>query len=119
VAARRCNYCHGTAEADRGALHVEAWPVSANVLQAVYPAYRHHVPVDVYSAWLPRGCSTCDSRDRLQIDHDHLCCPDTPSCGVCVHGIVCNRHNHLIGCVECGGRNDEDVLFFLVAYAFA
>lgn len=30
---------------------------------------------------------------RSCVDHDHRCCPHAKSCGKCVRGILCNRHN--------------------------
>ena len=51
---------------------------------------------------LDAGCYApgCDSRKRLVIDHDHDCCPLGRSCGNCVRGALCNRHNVHLGYLE-------------------
>jgi len=33
-------------------------------------------------------------------DHDHACCPGGTSCGKCVRGILCGRHNLMLGHVR-------------------
>jgi hypothetical protein len=48
---------------------------------------------------LSGGCSIngCDSVEGLVIDHDHGCCHNTPTCGVCTRGALCTNHNIAIG----------------------
>lgn len=37
---------------------------------------------------------------RLQVDHDHACCPGDKSCGQCVRRLLCWRCNTTIGRVN-------------------
>ena len=47
------------------------------------------------------GCTATDSeKNRLQIDHDHDCCKGYRSCGSCVRGALCRRHNLYLGWLE-------------------
>lgn len=39
----------------------------------------------------------CDDRRRLNVDHDHRCCPGGRSCGECVRGLLCAGHNRVEG----------------------
>lgn len=37
---------------------------------------------------------------RLNVDHDHKCCPGRETCGKCIRGLLCNRCNNALGVVE-------------------
>ncbi len=48
------------------------------------------------------GCALCGAAPKeggknLGIDHDHACCPGRMSCGKCIRGILCDRHNLGLG----------------------
>lgn len=39
-------------------------------------------------------CISCGNPPRRwYVDHDHNCCPTTPTCGRCTRGLVCNGCN--------------------------
>lgn len=42
------------------------------------------------------GLATGASKN-LSIDHDHTCCPETPTCGKCTRGELCTPCNDLLG----------------------
>ena len=49
-----------------------------------------------------RGCAICGNgpsgkHKYLQFDHDHACCPTTPTCGKCVRGLLCSGCNTGLG----------------------
>lgn len=56
---------------------------------------------------LSQPCSICGSTENPSIDHDHSCCPGAKSCGKCVRGTVCGRHNRMLGQL---GDNPERLL---------
>lgn len=35
--------------------------------------------------------------ERLNVDHDHACCPGEKTCGKCIRGLLCRNCNHGIG----------------------
>lgn len=46
------------------------------------------------------GCGVCKrplSRKEYQVDHDHSCCPEEKTCGLCVRGVVCSLCNKGLG----------------------
>lgn len=49
---------------------------------------------------------------KLAVDHDHKCCPTTPTCGECTRGLLCSTCNKLLGHV----RDNPDALFRGGAY---
>ena len=49
---------------------------------------------------------------KLAVDHDHSCCPTTPTCGECTRGLLCSMCNKLLGHV----RDNPDALFRGGAY---
>jgi hypothetical protein len=63
------------------------------------------------------GCdkSANENGRRLHIDHDHDCCPGRWSCGECVRGLLCDRHNLILGLID----DDIDGLLALVDYLTA
>lgn len=44
-----------------------------------------------------RRCALCQratgKTKRLAVDHDHRCCPETPTCGKCTRGLLCTTCN--------------------------
>lgn len=72
---------------------------------------RHHYNIDESEYFrlleLQGGhCAMCPAtstdvhRPYLSVDHDHSCCPGDRSCGKCIRGLVCGRHNHMLGNVK-------------------
>jgi hypothetical protein len=39
------------------------------------------------------GCHTPMPDEKLEVDHDHACCPGKRSCGRCVRGLLCHPCN--------------------------
>ena len=52
---------------------------------------------EVYDEMIKNGCYVCGSHESLNVDHDHSCCPGKRTCGKCVRGILCRRHNWVMG----------------------
>lgn len=64
------------------------------------PKYKYGISLEQYQVLLDQGCEICGSKHRLQIDHDHSCCPGQKTCGKCVRGILCAKHNRMLGFVN-------------------
>ncbi len=37
---------------------------------------------------------------RIHVDHNHSCCPKTPTCGQCTRGLLCSHCNHSLYTLE-------------------
>jgi Recombination endonuclease VII len=49
------------------------------------------------------GCAICGDPPMsraLAVDHDHNCCPSTPTCGQCTRGLLCSTCNTSLHAVE-------------------
>ena len=52
------------------------------------------------------NCAVCGNVLRTPcVDHDKSCCPGQWSCGSCIRGVVCKKHNTALG-----GFNDNPAL---------
>lgn len=61
---------------------------------------KYNLTLEQYKALLAAGCEVCGELEGLHIDHDHMCCPSQTTCGKCVRGVLCNRHNVALGMVN-------------------
>lgn len=74
----------------------------------------HHVPPELVREWLKLGrqlsCRICGVRFYHQaphIDHDHDHCKGGTSCGKCIRGVLCSKHNTLAGKIQALMRNGQ------------
>jgi hypothetical protein len=67
-----------------------------------YRAAKYSLSKEVITQLLAKGCQfpVENHIGVLHIDHDHSCCPGRKSCGRCVRGVLCARHNLLVGQFE-------------------
>lgn len=69
-------------------------------------AQKYGITVEAVKALVAAGCAAATIGDagrcslRLAIDHDHRCCNRSGSCGKCVRGALCNKHNTALGLYE-------------------
>ncbi len=65
-------------------------------------AKQYGLSYEQYNQIVSRGCYApgCHETTGLQIDHDHSCCSGRKSCGKCVRGALCKRHNLYLGHIE-------------------
>ena len=79
-------------------------------------AARYSLTEKQYDELIATGCAVCGTKENLVIDHDHACCPTTESnkksCGKCIRGVLCQRHNKALGFVS----DNVDELMGLAAY---
>lgn len=65
--------------------------------------------VEQYEELSKNGCGVCGTMDDLCVDHDHNCCAGRKSCGACVRGVLCGRHNKAEGLLN-GDPNEAMAL---------
>lgn len=54
----------------------------------------YNLSFEEYQDLMKSGCEVCGSYENLRIDHNHDCCPSkTKTCGKCIRGVLCDRHN--------------------------
>lgn len=55
----------------------------------------YNITAERYLEMSKNGCQMdgCGSFYRLCVDHDHTCCSGEKSCGACVRGVLCDKHN--------------------------
>jgi hypothetical protein len=65
-------------------------------------ASRYGLTTEALEQHLVNGCYApgCGDTETLVVDHDHKCCSGRRSCGKCVRGALCNRHNLYLGFIE-------------------
>ena len=57
------------------------------------------------------ACAICKRLyEKLNVDHDHSCCPGKRSCGKCVRALLCTNCNSRIGWYE---ANKETIIAYL------
>jgi Recombination endonuclease VII len=69
---------------------------------------RYHITVEQYTEMLIKQgghCALCpttqgETKRRMCVDHDHVCCPGVQCCGKCIRGILCGNCNRKIGFLE-------------------
>lgn len=65
-----------------------------------YIKWRYGVDDEKYQEMIKSGCAICGSTELLCVDHDHACCSGQRTCGKCVRGVLCNKHNIMFGMVN-------------------
>ena len=62
-------------------------------------------------------CAICGThqdnlKKRLNLDHDHNCCPSESSCGNCIRGLLCSICNSAIGLL----KDSEEIIEMALNY---
>ena len=59
-------------------------------------------------------CAICGGSDSraLNVDHNHMCCPDTKTCGNCIRELLCRKCNMAIGLLN------DDILLLKKVIAY-
>jgi hypothetical protein len=62
-------------------------------------------------------CAVCGNKNasgrRLDVDHDHGCCPGKNSCGKCIRDLLCNSCNTFIGKLEMDSERTKKALAYI------
>jgi hypothetical protein len=87
----------------------KAWSAARpDYVRAQRREYLYHVTDEWYQATLARQngrCAICGAGPDVQerpfaVDHDHACCPKTPTCGKCNRGLLCTKCNTAISALD-------------------
>ena len=78
--------------------------------------YKYGLDYELYLEMIDGGCLICESKDFLQVDHNHACCPNERSCGKCVRGVICARCNNLVSHYERGTLKNQVMLEAIAEY---
>lgn len=63
---------------------------------------------------VPYVCDGCLSEGvKLNVDHDHSCCPGYKSCGKCVRGALCTPCNSALGLLKDDAERLTNLLMYL------
>lgn len=76
---------------------------------------KYNLTLEEYRTMLASGCEICGELEGLHIDHDHTCCPGQNTCGKCVRGVLCNRHNVALGMVNDSTEELEGLIGYLAS----
>lgn len=60
----------------------------------------YKLTLEQYEELSKDGCAVCGTFEKLCVDHDHNCCPGKYTCGQCVRGVLCSKHNKGEGAFE-------------------
>jgi ribosomal protein S14 len=81
---------------------------------------KYNFPYENYMEMLDKQenrCAICGThqdnlKKRLNLDHDHNCCPSESSCGNCIRGLLCSICNSAIGLL----KDSEEVIEMALNY---
>lgn len=78
---------------------------------------KHSLTPEEYLELLEKGCAVCGiTTGRLCLDHDHKCCPGQKTCGKCIRGVLCDKHNRGLGYFDDDIEAIRKVLAYLESY---
>lgn len=69
-----------------------------------------------YLEMAAEGCAVCGTTTNLCVDHDHNCCPGVKTCGKCIRGVLCNKHNKILGYVQDSMEELSSLVDYLASY---
>jgi hypothetical protein len=110
----------------QSAAATKKWTMAHPEYPLRYRLSRYGITEDEYNAMLMAQCGVClicekppkggiKSSSKLNIDHDHKCCPGQKSCGKCVRALLCHTCNLLVGRIE----KDYDLVMRMIDYIAA
>lgn len=116
---KRCWHCKtdlpltafGKLKSSKDGLNYRCKPCGVKIAQRYYTkpdeqelhqrrVARHGLSMEQFDAMLTAQlgvCAICAQPGKLNIDHDHSCCPGSYSCGKCVRGLLCDDCNRGLG----------------------